>query len=231
MNGHRVTNAVATIHRSLGFSDFCIHRSHGCDDICPHKLSDCNSSNFNSEPFNTLNYSDDMAGSEASLSRASLSFLMMGTLLEELGLSESIDKAVQPCQIMTYLGIQFNSIKLEMSINQEKCSELKFELLKWSRKTVATKSDLQSILGKLLWVSRAVKYSRCFVMRIIAEVKKLKFQSQKITLSQDVRKDFLWWERFMLVFNGTHLLVPSEPHEQISGDACPMGFGIMNTAA
>ena len=32
----------------------------------------------------------------------------------------------------------------------------------------------------------------------------------------------------MLVFNGTHLLVPNEPSQQISGDACPMGFGIWN---
>ena len=68
---------------------------------------------------------------------------------------------------MTYLGIQFNTLKLEMSVNESKCSELKFELLKWSRKTVATKAELQSILGKLLWVSRAVRYSRCFVLRII----------------------------------------------------------------
>ena len=100
--------------------------------------------------------------------------------------------------------------------------------MKWSRKTVATKAELQSILGKLLWVSRAVKFSRCFVLRIIAEVKKLKFQTQKITLSSDIRKDFLWWDHFMTVFNGTHLLVPSNPSVQISGDACPMGYGIWN---
>ena len=32
----------------------------------------------------------------------------------------------------------------------------------------------------------------------------------------------------MCVFNGVHLLVNSEPSEQISGDACPMGCGIWN---
>ena len=115
-----------------------------------------------------------------------------------------------------------------MRVNSSKCQELKAELEKWSKKTVATKSDLQSILGKLLWVSRAIKFSRCFVLRIIAELKKLKFQSQKITLSHDVRKDLIWWEKFMLVFNGVHLLVPNEPSIQISGDACPMGYGVWN---
>ena len=146
-------------------------------------------------------------------------------LLQELGLSESVDKSVSPTQVMVYLGVEFDTNSMEMRVSQVKCQELKYELEKWSRKTVANKTDLQSILGKLLWVSRAVQYSRCFVLRIIAEVKKLKSQNQKTTLSSSIRKDFLWWETYMNEFNGIHLLVPNLISEQISGDACPMGFG------
>ena len=65
-------------------------------------------------------------------------------------------------------------------------------------------------------------------MRIISEVKKLKFQSQKVKLSQDVKKDFLWWDTFMKHFNGVHLLVDNQPSAQIAGDACPMGYGVWN---
>ena len=112
-----------------------------------------------------------------------------------------------------------------MRIDEVKCQELRFDLKTWAKKTVAMKTDLQSILGKLLWVSRAVKFSRCFVFRIIAEVKKLKQQSQKTTLSNSIRKDFLWWETYMSVFNGIHLIVPEIISEQVAGDACPQGFG------
>ena len=80
---------------------------------------------------------------------------------------------------MTYLGIEFDSTKLEMRVNKAKCAELKFDLEKWHRKTVATQTEIQSILGKLLWVARAVKFSCFFVMRIIAESKKLKSQKSK----------------------------------------------------
>ena len=152
----------------------------------------------------------------------------MGSLLTELGLTESTDKAVSPCQRLTYLGIEFDTCSMEMRINESKCTELQSDLKTWTRKTVATKTELQTILVKLLWVSRAVKFSRCFVLRIIAEVKKLKFQSQEITLSNDVKKDFLWWQLFMSHFNGVHLLIVSETPEQISGDACPMGYGSWN---
>ena len=87
---------------------------------------------------------------------------------------------------MTYLGVRFDTVKLEMSIDDSKCRELRLDLAKWARKTVATKTDIQSILGKLIWASRAVKFSRCFVLRIIGELKKLKFQSQEIKLSNEV---------------------------------------------
>ena len=224
MNGHRVTNCVSAIHRSLGSENYCSHKSDGCDSNCPHSLTD----SITLSPFNTLNYSDDFAGVEGNLNRANISFSVMGSLLTELGLTESTDKAVSPCQRLTYLGIEFDTCSMEMRINESKCTELQSDLKTWTRKTVATKTELQTILVKLLWVSRAVKFSRCFVLRIIAEVKKLKFQSQEITLSNDVKKDFLWWQLFMSHFNGVHLLIVSETPEQISGDACPMGYGSWN---
>ena len=221
LNGQRVTNAVSFIHKSLGLFSNCIHKPGGCEENCLHY------SLYNSQllPFNTLNYSDDFADVAPSLERSTLSFNLMGSLLQVLGLAESLDKAVSPTQVLTYLGVEFDTVKLEMRINSEKCQELSFELIKWARKTVATKADLQSILGKLLWISRVVKFSRCFVIRIIDEIKKLKKQNQKITLSNDIRKDFLWWETYMAMFNGIHLLVPTDISEQLAGDACPMGFG------
>ena len=32
----------------------------------------------------------------------------------------------------------------------------------------------------------------------------------------------------MQTLNGVHLLVPNNPTEQVSGDACPMGYGVWN---
>ena len=144
MNGQRVTSAVASIHRNLGLYNYCYHKAEGCDSDCLH-LSD--SDNYISAHYNTLNYSDDLGGVEETLERATLSFITLGSLLSELGLAEALDKAVSPCQIMTYLGIEFHSCSLEMRINMSKCQELKFELQKWSKKIVAFKFDLQSILG------------------------------------------------------------------------------------
>ena len=101
-------------------------------------------------------------------------------------------------------------------------------MIKWSRRTVATKSEFQSILGKLIWVSKAVRFSRPFVCRIINEIKNLKFQKQKVNLSPEIRKDLLWWKCYMRVFNGVQLIVDNSVSFSVAGDACVVGLGCFN---
>ena len=178
--------------------------------------------------FFCLNYADDFCGCEAELSRAELSFATLGQLLFDIGLVESKSKACPPAKIMTYLGVSFNTVDMCMHVDPDKIVELKSELIKWSRKTVAKISELQSILGKLLWVCKAVRFSRVFVCRIIAEVRKLKKQSEKTTLSKDIRKDFLWWQKFLETFSGVEMIISPTVCLSVLGDAYPQGGGSWN---
>ena len=179
-------------------------------------------------PYNILNYADDFAGAESDVDRAQLSFATLGQLLVDVGLTESASKAVPPTTSMTYLGVNFNSLDMCMHVDQDKIVEIKLELEKWSRKTVAKKCELQSILGKLLWVSRTVRFSRVFVCRIIAEVRKSVKQSDKTKLSLDIRKDFLWWGKFMEDFSGVEIIIPPSVNLAVLGDAYPQGGGSWN---
>ena len=103
--------------------------------------------------FFCLNYADDCCGCESELTRAELSFATLGQLLFDIGLNESKSKANFPAQVMTYLGVSFNTIDMCMHVDPDKVSELKAEISKWVKKTVAKKCEIQSILGKLLLVS------------------------------------------------------------------------------
>ena len=129
---------------------------------------------------------------------------------------------------MTYLGVEFDTVKMQLNVDPEKLSELKLELSKWVRRTVAKKCEMQSILGKLLWVSRTVRFSRVFVARIIAEIRKLEKQSDKTVLSRDIRKDFLWWLTFIEIFNGVELIPSPSVNIAVYGDACVIGGGGWN---
>ena len=201
--GQWLTSAVAFICQSLG-------------------LEKCG------EKFFILNYADDFGGAEADLSRAMLSFETMGDLLAEIGLTEAVDKANPPSKIMTYLGVGFDTTRMCLFVDSEKLEEIKYLIEKWVRKTVAKKAELQSILGKLLWISKTVRHSRVFVCRIIAEIRKLSKQTEKTTLSLDIKKDFLWWKTFIEVFNGVELIPSPSISLSVFGDACLQSGGSWN---
>ena len=180
--------------------------------------------------FNALVYMDDFAGCEKGAT-AQLAFDSLGKLLTDLGVRESSSKASSPSTTMTFLGVEFDTDKMCMRINETKRSEIQKLSIFWSKKTVATKQELQSILGKLIWISKVVRFSRCFVSRIISLIKTLKHQKQKTTLSAAVKKDFVWWSKFLGVFNGIELLVPTTVSTSVLGDAYPMGSGSWNEQA
>ena len=198
-----LTSAVAFIFRHLGVEK--------CGDL-----------------FYVLNYCDDFAGAESEKSVAEISFATMSQLLSELGLTEALTKANPPSTRMVYLGVGFDTEKMCIFVDSDKLTELKGEIFRWVRKTTAKKFELQSILGKLLWVSKAVRHSRIFVSRIIAETRKLSKQSEKTILSREIMKDFLWWQKFIEVFNGVELIPPITVSLAVYGDACPQSGGSRN---
>ena len=117
-----------------------------------------------------------------------------------------------------------------MRVGEDKRLEVKSTIDKWYRRTVATKQELQSLQGQLMWVSKVVRFSRCFVTRIIAEQKSIKAQKQKKTLSHDIKKDLLWWKLFLDVFNGIEILVPPTVACNVLGDATLSGGGAWDEA-
>ena len=97
-NAQRVTDAVTWVHRRLGLET------------------------QEEKPFNSINYSDDIGGCETTEDRASQSSEALAHLLVELGLQESSNKYHPPSTCMPYLGVQFDSVNLRMSVPPDKLS-------------------------------------------------------------------------------------------------------------
>ena len=182
-------------------------------------------------PFTSVNYSDDLGGVEAGGgTRAWEAFYFMAGLLAELGLAEAPSKACAPSTDMVYLGVRFDTVRQEKSVPPDRLEEVTTLLESWRTKTKATKAQLQSLVGKLMWVAKVVRHSRPFVCRLLAELRRLHAapQSAKVTLDSEVMKDITWWLTFLPNFNGVEFLLPPAPGaEYLScwGDACPSGGG------
>ena len=215
LQGQKVTDAVAWILRGLGRDS------------------------AESLPYQVCNYVDDLGGVEASLARARAAFDALGWLLSDLGLGESQKKAEPPTTKITYLGVQFDSVEMTMSVPPDKITEIKAEIGKWVRKTTITKRELQSLLGKLFWVAKVVKYARAFMGRLLMQLRTMsdKKDCLKVKLTDESRKDILWWSRYLDEFNGISMIVNDDPiplsytqlldspHDICAGDATPTGGG------
>jgi len=90
-------------------------------------------------------------------------------LFADLGLDESLKKAEEPTHQMVYLGVMFDSVAMEMRVPPEKLAEIKAEIKLWTKKTTITKKNLQSLLGKLFWVAKVVKFARIFMGRLLQQ--------------------------------------------------------------
>ena len=98
---------------------------------------------------NVLSYLDDFMG--ISVPRSAFNdYALSGLLLQALGLHESSHKACPPSNSVTCLGVLFDTKNFTMSVTLDRLLELQTDLLpKWLTKKSATKTELQSLIGKL----------------------------------------------------------------------------------
>lgn len=80
------------------------------------------------------------------------------------------------------------------------------ELLpKWLTKQSATKTELQSLIGKLAFVSKCVGLGCLFLTRILVTLRSLR-RNHWVKLSAKFRKDICLWMQFIDIYNGVSLI-------------------------
>lgn len=177
--------------------------------------------------FDVLNYLDDFQGAEVP-AQATAAFRFLQSLLVDLGVDESKNKACPPSMRTTCLGVEFDTLAMTKSVHADCLAEIQEFLRCWSHKAKATKRDLQSLLGKLSFVSKCVKNSRIFLMRIIDLLKGLKHHHHRVSLNKEFKKDIRWWLNFITVYNGVSIILDtpwSAPDCVFVTDACLTGCG------
>lgn len=148
-------------------------------------------------------------------------------LLRSLGFFISWEKCKAPTQIITYLGVTFNTVNMSVTIPPTKMEKLHSELKFFEGKKRATKRQIQRLCGILSHCSKVIRGGRTFSHRVIELLKGWPENSSRIRLSDSFRDDILWWKNFADVFNGNNLMVKYNYGEGPSffTDACIAGYG------
>ena len=175
-----------------------------------------------------FNYIDDFMSIDK-VEKAWSAYKTLGNLLRDLGVQEAIDKAVAPTTIIEFLGIIFDLVRMLLFIAQEKLNDIKKLLAKWRKLQSATKKQVQSIAGKLQFISLCVKPGRVFILRLYAWIGTM--QDGLVKIPNQVRKDLEWWDKYLDSYNGVSMMY-AEPiyctQHSFATDASMVGMGAFN---
>lgn len=177
--------------------------------------------------YQVINYLDDFGGAE-SPEKAEKAFKTLGRLFQQLGVEESLEKAVGPTTRMVFLGIMLDTKKMQLEVPKDRLVEIQQLVREWQAKQKAFRREIESLLGKLKFVSQCVKSSKVFVTRILEKLRESQERNVQLVLDNEFKKDLLWWEKFIERYNGISMINTEKwgaPDQIIATDACLEGLG------
>ena len=186
---------------------------------------------FKSEfQFACINYVDDFGGVETNHVTASTAFLQLGNLFQRLGLESSLSKDWPPSTRMPFLGLVYDTIKMSIEVPQDKLDSITLLVHRWLNTPSATKTELQSLIGKLAFICACISPGRVFMQRMLNELRMLTHKQQHFHPSSEFLADLGWWSIFLASYNGVSL-IRSEPqinnHLWFSTDVSSHGISSM----
>ena len=171
-----------------------------------------------------FSYVDDLLGVGLN-STIHESFKELLQLLEDLGFPISKSKLRRPNSVCNCLGIIINVKDSTVSVPPEKLAEVIKKCQEIRNKSNTTKRGLQSVIGSLLFIHKCVTPTRFFVNRILQGLREAK--GDRIAITQEMKKDFTWFCKFLPIFNGTakfnHVIIDQVLTLEI--DACLQRVG------
>lgn len=124
----------------------------------------------------------------------------------ETGLPTEPTKDEGPATILGFLGMELDSVAMEVRLSQEKLTAMRVELGKWRKRKACKKRELLSLVGVLSHACKAVRSGRSFLRRLIDLSMMAKRLDHFVRLSKEARSDIEWWFRFCEEWNGVAMM-------------------------
>ena len=142
---------------------------------------------------------------------AEVSLVGFKDLMNLLGLELSAEKTERPNTKMVILGLEFDSLAQTVSVPLPRREALQIILQQWIGREYATKQEMQSLIGVLIFCCYAVRWGRAFTRRLIDKMASVPMQTDSIAIDEGIRADIGWWIKFMKDWNGVSVLIDWRP--------------------
>lgn len=138
-------------------------------------------------------YLDDFLVLAPSKAQCTLAYNTLLQLLRKLGLRINWNKVCDPCQCLTFLGIQIDTVHGTLRLDPHKAASLRLHLQDTLTKTRLSKTQLQSLGGRLNWAANVHPWGRAYMASIFKAIGKLHMAKHKIQLNTAMTADISWW--------------------------------------
>ncbi len=153
-------------------------------------------------------YADDFifVGDESGISSCARLVAQFENVCQKLGVPLAKEKSVGPTTKITYLGLEIDSVKQVIAVPQNKLEDIKKKVNDVLNASTISLRSLQSVIGSLSFICKAVSPGRAFLRRLIDLTCGEKKSNESIELSQGARTDLEMWAIFLRQYNGNSII-------------------------
>ena len=126
------------------------------------------------------------------------------------------------------LVVEIDTSAMTLTVPQFCLDELNAELHQFLEKSTYTKHVLQSLLGKLSYVSACVRPGRVYMCRLLNALHDINSRSSARHITDDMRANIAWWIYLLQHYNGVSVItsnVTIANPNLFACDACLSGCG------
>ena len=149
-------------------------------------------------------------------------------LAKEIGLPLAEHKTVGPTRVISFLGLEINTIEGVVKLPPEKLqkyAQLVNEALSWEKISMR---NAKSLIGKLNFASAVFPAGRTFLRRMYDLTSGKYVPNKKIRLRAKHKKDLRVWREFLKIHSGKSFLaaipVFKPFYTTLISDSCPSGY-------
>ena len=151
-------------------------------------------------------------------------------MCDELGVPLAPEKTVGPVQSITYLGLEIDSVSQTVKVPRDKLNALVDRLVTALSEQTLTLRSIQSLIGSLNFVCRAIAPGRTFLRRLIDLTVNETHANARIRIGRGAKEDIKMWIAFLRRFNGTSMFLnehwlSNSTLELFTDASASIGFG------
>ncbi|XP_067317701.1 uncharacterized protein [Anolis sagrei] len=151
-------------------------------------------------------------------------------LTTELGVPLAVEKTEGPSTVLTFLGIQIDTVNQYSRLPPEKVTSLTQRVTEFSLKKKATLHEFQELIGHLNFTCKVIAPGRAFLRRLCDAISGVNAPHHHIRLTHQIKADLATWQKFLVQFNGISFwrqdLMLKDALQVASDASGSIGFGV-----